>query len=85
MNRVLIRQKHFYDENTAKPRPMSRAGVGERKLHEILIKFVHAFSGYHEINEYAKSRGVEILNATPGSFIDAFKRINLEQTESENE
>lgn len=80
-NRVLIRQKHFYDDGEVKPRPMNYKGVRDRKLHEVLIKFVHAFSGYHEINDYAKSKGVEILNATQGSFIDAFKRINIEQTE----
>jgi hypothetical protein len=73
-NEVLVNQKHFYDEAVAKPRPMNYKGRRNRKLHEVLTKFVLAFKGYHELSEYAEKRGVTIINATPGSFIDAFKR-----------
>ena len=76
-NTVYLTQKHFYDEKKARPGVMKKAGKGQRKLHEILIKFVHAFAGYWEINKYAVYRGSEIVNITPGSMIDAFKREKL--------
>ncbi|MCX7862503.1 MAG: hypothetical protein N2449_05865 [Bacteroidales bacterium] len=77
-NQVLVNQKHFYDENTAKPQPMNKL-KGTRKLHEVLIKFVHAFKGYWEIEEYAKQKNITIWNATPHSFIDAFKRYKMNE------
>lgn len=77
-NQVLVNQKHFYDENTSIPQPMNKLN-GTRRLHEVLIKFVHAFKGYFDINKYASSKGIQIFNATPGSFIDAFKRIKIDE------
>lgn len=76
-NRVLLTQKHFYDEKEAKPMPMNRAGKGERKLFEVLQKFVYAFRGYIVLEEYAKKNDVHIINLTPGSYIDAFERMSI--------
>ena len=76
-NTVYLTQKHFYDAQTASPDVMKSMGKGQRKMHEILIKFVHAFKGYFDIDAYAKSRNVKIINITPGSFIDAFSRLKL--------
>ena len=77
-NTVYLTQKHFYDLQTAKPGVMKKIGKGKRKMHEILIKFVHSFAGYFDINDYAKKRGVKIINITPNSFIDAFERMKLD-------
>jgi len=76
-NQVLINQKHFYDYQTARGKPLDKRGIGQRNMPELLTKFVHAFNGYFVLKEYAQSRGVSIFNATPGSFIDAFDRIDL--------
>lgn len=74
-NNAYLTQKHFYDENEAKPEVMySGPTTKKRKLHEMLMKFVYAFSSYHTLNEYAKSRDVKIYNTTEGSYIDAFER-----------
>ncbi len=73
-NEVQIHQKHFYDHDTAVPRPMLKKGQGIRRLHEVLIKFVYAFEGYFILEKYAQNRNVKIINATPGSYIDAFER-----------
>lgn len=73
-NNVLINQKHFYDEDHSTPRPMLKKGRDKRRLHEVLIKFVYAFEGYFILERYAQSRQVKIINATPGSYIDAFER-----------
>ncbi len=77
-NIALINQKHFYDAKNSKHQPLDKKGKGERKLHEILHKFMLAFAGYFILKDYAESLNAEILNATPGSYIDAFNRVNLE-------
>lgn len=74
-NEVLLTQKHFYDEGSAKALPMNKLGKGSRKLHEVLIKFVYAFQGYFELKSYAETHNIQILNATPESYIDAFDRV----------
>jgi hypothetical protein len=81
-NQVLINQKHFYDHQVSAGKPLDKRGIGQRNMAELLTKFVHAFNGYFVLKEYASSRGVSILNATPGSFIDAFDRIDLKVLES---
>lgn len=73
-NEVLLNQKHFYDEKTSEAKPMDNLGKGKRRLHEVLQKFVYAFSGYFELEEYSITRGQDIINCTEGSYIDAFKR-----------
>lgn len=72
-NNVLVGQRHFYKENSTKDQ-MRKSHTQSMKLHEVLNTFVIAFKGYHEINKYAKSKGVSIINSTPDSFIDAFER-----------
>ena len=78
-NEVLLTQRHFYDKENVKAKPMDNLGKGQRRLHEILEKFVHAFSGYFLIEKYSQSLHQNIYNITPDSYIDAFKRINLSE------
>jgi len=78
-NEVLLTQKHFYDEKTAQALPMQNYKQGKsRRLHEILHKFMLAFQSYFELRAYAEKKGVNILNATPDSYIDAFERYTIE-------
>ena len=77
-NRVLVNMKHFYDEKQSKGEPVQKLGRGERKLHEVLNKFLRTFEGYFPIQEYAETQNAKIYNCTPGSFIDAFERLKLE-------
>ena len=84
-NIALLNQKHFYDENTAKPNVMRKSGRGQRKLHEILHKFMLTFKGYFILRDYAEKRQAQIFNGTKGSYIDAFERIDLNKyIETEN-
>lgn len=75
-NEVISIQPHFYkeDENEEK-----RIKVDYLKypLHQIVHSFYVAFKAYHDIQRYALHRGVNIYNATPESFIDAFPRKSL--------
>ena len=73
-NTVYLTQRHFYDAQTARPDVMKKMGKNKRKLHEILHKFMLAFRGYFDIDDYARSQSVEIINITPHSMIDAFRR-----------
>lgn len=82
-NEVLLTQKHFYDEGSAKPLPMTKLGKGSRKMHEVLIKFVHAFKAYFTLEAYSRSRDLKIINATPDSYIDAFARLSLSSLKEE--
>lgn len=72
-NRVVSIQPHFYKESASEESRIS-AVYEKVKLHEIIHSFYVAFKAYHDIERYARYRGVKILNATPGSFIDAFER-----------
>jgi hypothetical protein len=75
-NIPLISHRHFYDFDSARPEHMRKLGKGQRKIHEILYKFMVAFASYHALNNYSIWRGSKILNMTKGSLIDAFERID---------
>lgn len=80
-NVALVGQPHFYDKD-AKPDKMLKGGGETRKLHEILHKFYTTFKGYFVVLAFAKSMNAKIYNMTPGSFIDAFDRISIENFKS---
>lgn len=77
-NVTLINQKHFYDENESKPLPMKSGKGGthvrERRLHEVVYKFMKSFESYFILRDYAESKSIRIINNTKGSFIDAFDK-----------
>lgn len=75
-NNVISVQPHFYSEKADEQRRVDTLYRGYR-LHRIIYSFYVAFSGYHRIRRFADSRGVNIINATPHSFIDAFDRAPL--------
>ena len=70
-------QPHFYKENPQEIERITKT-YDSRRLHEVLESMCIAFKAYHSIEAFARHRGVEILNATPGSYIDAFRRANLQ-------
>ncbi len=76
-NRVVSVQPHFYSDDS-KERDRVAAEYAGYRLHDILNSLTVAFHSYHEIRRYAESRGVAIINVTPGSMIDAFPRMNLD-------
>jgi len=79
-NEALLTQKHFYDKDTATAKAMNSSKVGEKRpLHMILHKFMLAFKGYFEIEDYSNYMKCKVYNATPDSYIDAFERKRLEE------
>lgn len=72
-NEVVSVQPHFYADGEEEKKRV-RHEYRNYRLHQIVGSFAVAFKSYHDIAAYARRRGVRIINATPGSFIDAFER-----------
>lgn len=72
-NFVVSIQPHFYEDNEEEHQRVRQTYKGLR-LHDVLGSMTVAFKSYWNIAEYAKANKIEIINATPGSMIDAFPR-----------
>lgn len=75
-NHVIPDQPHFYAEDPEAEK-RTNAVYTNLKLHEVLASMVVAFRGYHEIERWARRRGITVTNSTPVSLIDAFRRGSL--------
>lgn len=75
-NCVVSVQPHFYKDDDKELRRAEEIFKNVR-LHEVYENYAVAFRSYFNVRAYTEKRGVEVLNATPGSFIDAFPRISL--------
>ena len=56
---------------------MKQENLSTARLHTILYHMHVAFKAYFTLRDYAASLGKEIINITPGSYIDAFPRMKL--------
>lgn len=72
-NYVLSFQPHFYEDNEEEHQRVRETYKG-LKLHEVLGSMTIAFRSYWEIADFAHKKKIEIINASPGSMIDAFPR-----------
>lgn len=77
-NNVVSIQPHFYEDGEEEHKRVATM-FRDIRLHELLGSFALAFKGYHSIRRYTDSVDVDIYNATPGSYIDAFPRRGLER------
>lgn len=77
-NRVVTVQPHFYKDDDAELQRIEEL-YKDIHIHQLYQSFAIAFKSYFDVQNYALTRGVTILNATPGSFIDAFPRITLDK------
>lgn len=75
-NNVVSIQPHFYKEDDKEVQRINTEYM-HYPLHTILHSFYVAFKSYFTIARYARHLGREIINITPGSFIDAFPRQKL--------
>jgi len=75
-NHVVSVQPHFYEDSKNEKERVTTEYRGYR-LHDILKSFYVAFRSYHSLERYARGAGIQIFNATPGSYIDAFERRTL--------
>lgn len=77
-NNVVSIQPHFYEDGEEEHKRVATM-FRDIRLHELLGSFALAFKGYHSIRRYTDTVDVDIYNATPGSYIDAFPRRGLER------
>lgn len=77
-NRVITVQPHFYKDNDKEHNRVADL-YKDIHIHQIYESFAIAFRSYFNLRDYANSQGVEIVNSTQGSFIDAFPRIPLDK------
>lgn len=75
-NEVVSGMNHFY-KDSRKEIDRSKNEYKNYRLHQILLSYYTAFLSYHKIERYARKIGVDIFNATKGSYIDAFRRAPL--------
>lgn len=75
-NRVVSVQPHFYEDDSEELKRAEEIFKNVH-LHEVYENYAIAFRSYFDVKAYSDRRGVRILNATPGSFIDAFERASL--------
>lgn len=77
-NTVISVQPHFYKDNDAEHARVASV-YKDIRLHQIMHSFYVAFRSYFFIRRFADHSGATIINATPGSFIDAFPRRQLSE------
>ncbi len=75
-NELLSIEKHFYDKDkrgvpTRREHPET---LSRSHLHDYLHDLARTFASYHLIQDFAKSLGIEVVNASQVSYIDAFER-----------
>jgi hypothetical protein len=76
-NVVLMHQKHFYDQGTSKADTVKQENQQSARIYTILYHMYVSFKSYHVLESYAQWKGREVINITPGSYIDAFKRLKI--------
>jgi len=81
-NQVCLTDRHFYDMHNSNVKPWLKISGEPYKMHEILHDLSNAFKRYHELKLYGDSIGVEIINFTKRSHIDAFKRKDISKYKS---
>ncbi len=72
-NEVVSVQRHFYADS-GKEEERIRHEYRGYHIHDIVGSMAVAFKSYHDIANFAARQGVDIVNATPRSYIDAFRR-----------
>ena len=77
MNRVISIQPHFYPDTEKERERVAKEYEGYH-LHHIFNSLAVAFRSYFDIADYAETIGAKITNCTPGSFIDAFPRGDID-------
>ena len=76
-NLVYLNNPHSYDKDIVRPKPFKEIQHAEEfPMWHVLECYMYMFKSYSIISDYINDHGisVEIINKTPGSFIDAFKR-----------
>lgn len=75
--KLVSAEHHFYDKEPWKVAVHHPETLQRATIHDYFFNLFRTFRSYHLIQEFAKSIGVRIINASSVTFIDAFERKNL--------
>lgn len=80
-NEVCTVREHFYGEKILEV--WRKSDTSKYHLHEVLSDLSKLFLNYQLLNKYAIMKSVEVFNCTPGSFIDAFTRLSVDEIKAD--
>jgi hypothetical protein len=75
-NTITVNHQHFF-ESDEKRMPMYKLDGEKYRMHDIFRKLYFSFKGYFILQNYAKYRKVQILNASSKSYIEAFDKVTI--------
>lgn len=76
-NRLCRAASHYYDTAKAEPKPIYYNATNPPRpytMAEYLAETAELFRGHEVLRDFAMTQGVDIINRTEGSLIDAYKR-----------
>jgi len=78
------KDRHFYTEKTVDNHKKA-SGTFKNISYMVTIKAVlKLWQGYENLSRYSSKKGINILNASKGGFLDVFERVNYESIFSQN-
>jgi hypothetical protein len=78
-NEVCLDNPHFYDKENINAKTWKEIQHEDMRLCEVLRAYANMFDSYFKLKDFANDRGVNIINCTKGSFIDAFEKDGKKQ------
>ena len=74
-NSLEITDRHFYDTSGKNLKKHHGESLEEVGIADFFLELTRTFRSHQMIEAYARSKGVEIINASSLSFIDAYRKI----------
>lgn len=76
-NQIATDEKHVYEEKCTENKHRINNENRYMRLGDLLSEWACMWNTYYELNNFAKANNIDIINATPNSYIDAFPRCNI--------
>jgi len=79
-----ITDRHFYNPSGQKLTKHHGETLKQLKIHEFFHELSRTFRSHILIEEFARSKGVDIFNASSASYIDAYRKMSIEELQWDN-
>lgn len=73
-NQITTDEKHVYEEKRTENKHKINNENRYMRLGDLLSEWACMWNTYYELNNFAGVNNIDIINATPNSYIDAFHR-----------
>jgi len=73
-NEVCLLNSHFYDKGKVEAKTWREIQHEDATIGEVLHMYAYMFDSYHIVKKIAEWNNVDVVNRTPNSFIDAFRK-----------